>query len=321
MKVLITGSSGSFGTLIAQSFIDKKIPVVGIDIRGSSIKGPGEYFRFYRCSITDKDSLRSVFRKELPDHVVHFACTFNRVRNRQKEYEIDVVGSKNILEISGETHSVKQLIFSSSALAYGGTRDNPSWLNEMDPLQPGKLRYGLNKKIIEKIYSEALVREDLNINTVRVCTVVGPSFNKPASVVYILLKWSWLPEFCKDNKLQFLHTEDFISLMEHIINDDEIKGIHNISTDTYSVVKDLMPGKKYFKLPVFAVKGILAMLYNLRILNLQPSGINNSIYPMVLDPAKIVSRYNFKFRFTSDEAFAKAGINESLDLRENLRQN
>jgi UDP-glucose 4-epimerase len=320
MKVLITGSSGSFGTLIARSLVEKKIQVVGIDIRGSSISEPGEYFRFYRCSITDKDYLRSIFTEELPDRVVHFACTFNRVRNRQKEYEIDVLGSKNILKISDETTTVKQLIFSSSALAYGGIRDNPSWLNETDPLQPGKLRYGLNKKIIEKIYSESIVREDLNINTIRVCTVVGPSFNKPASVVYILLKWSWLPEFCRENKLQFLHTEDFISLIGLVLNDMEIKGIHNIATDTYSVVKDLMPDKKYFKLPVLAVKGILALLYNLRILNLQPSGINNSIYPVVLDPAKIVSRYNYKFRYTSDEAFSDAGINKSLDLRENLRQ-
>jgi len=58
----------------------------------------------------------------------------------------------------------------------------------------------------------------------------------------------------------------------------------------------------------------------MRIMNLQPSGINSSVYPIILDPAKIVKRYNYKFRFTSNEAFGKAEINDSIDLRENLRQ-
>jgi len=320
MKVLVTGSSGSFGTLITKILIDKKIQVVGLDIRGPYGNDPGEYFRFYKSSITDREALKSIFREEKPDRVVHFACTFNRVRNRHKEYEIDVEGSRNIIEISNETPSVRQLIFSSSALAYGGHRDNPEWLKEEDTLRPGKLRYGLNKKIIEEIYLKSAVRADLRINLVRVCTVVGPDFGKPASVVYILLKWSWLPEFCRENKLQFLHTEDFIALINLMIHDDQITGVYNIATDTYSVVKDLFPDKKYFKFPVIVVKGLLSVLYNLRILNLQPSGINNSIYPMVLDPGKIVSRYNYKFRYTSDKAFTMAEINDTINLRENLRQ-
>jgi UDP-glucose 4-epimerase len=313
MKVLITGSSGSFGTIIAKSLIAKKVPVIGIDIREPDGKNSGEYFKFYRCCITDKDSLRSIFKKEEPDRVIHFACTLNRVRDRQREYEIDVVGSKNIIDISNEIPSVKQLIYSSSALAYGGNSDNPDWLSEDHPLRPGKLRYGLNKKQIEEIYSEAHVREDLNINLVRVCTVVGPYFCKPASVVYILLKWSWLPYFYKENKVQFLHTEDFISLIHLIISDDQIKGIYNIAPDTYSVVKDLFPDKKYFRLPVFVITGFIGLLYNLRLFNLQPASIDSSLYSIVLDPEKIVSRYNYKFRYTSSEAFATAEINININ--------
>ncbi len=38
MKVLITGSSGSFGTVIVKSLIEKKIPVVGLDIRENSVQ-------------------------------------------------------------------------------------------------------------------------------------------------------------------------------------------------------------------------------------------------------------------------------------------
>ncbi len=320
MKVLITGSSGSFGTIIAKSLIAKKIPVIGIDIREPDVNCFGAYFKFYKCCITDKNSLRSIFSNENPDRVIHFACTFNRVRDRKREYEIDVVGSKNIIDISNEILSVKQLIYSSSALAYGGNSDNPDWLSEDHPLRPGKLRYGLNKKQIEEIYSGTHVRKDLNINLVRVCTVVGPSFCKPASVVYILMKWSWLPYFYKENKVQFLHTEDFISLIHLIISDDQIKGVYNIAPDTCSVVKDLFPDKKYFRLSVFVISGFLGLLYNLRLFNLQPASINSSLYSIVLDPEKIVSRYNYKFRYTSSEAFSTAEINNNINQYENLHQ-
>ena len=90
---------------------------------------------------------------------------------------------------------------------------------------------------------------------------MGPDFAKPASVVYILLKWSWLPKFYKENKVQFLHTEDFISLINLIINDDRIKGVYNIAPDTYSVVRELFPDKKYFKCRVFIVTGFLSLNY------------------------------------------------------------
>jgi UDP-glucose 4-epimerase len=312
MKVLITGSSGSLGSMITTSLTAEKIQVIGIDIKDPPENKPGEYFSFYNCSITDKDSLKSIFSKEGPTHVIHLACTFNKVRNRQKEYEIDIGGSKNIIEISDKIPSVKQLIFSSSAAAYGGNKDNPSWINEIYPLRPGKYRYGINKKLIEGMYSEIPVREDLHINIVRICTVIGPSFSKPASVVSLLLKFPWLPGFCKENKVQFLHEEDFVTLIHLIIPDDQIKGVFNIAPDSYSAVKELLPDKKFIKIPVLAITGILSVLWNLRIMNLQPESINASIYPIVLDPGKISSRYNYKFKYTSSEAFNATRINNKL---------
>jgi UDP-glucose 4-epimerase len=320
MKVLITGSSGSFGTIISKDLADNKIPVVGLDIRDPDINNFGDNFRFYKCCITNEEKLNTIFNEEKPSHVIHFACTFNRVRDPEKEYEIDVRGSKNVLDISNKTPSVRQLVFSSSALAYGGHHDNPEWLDETHPLRPGKLRYGFNKKEIEHIYLTAPIRDNLRVTLIRVCTVVGPEFGKPASVISILLKWSWLPEFCRETRLQFLHTEDFISLVKFIISDDQISGVYNLAPDTYSVIRDILPDKKYLRLPVSAVTGLLALLYNLRLLNLQPEGINNSIHSNVMAPDKLVSRYNYRFKYTSSEAFTQAGINPDVDKRKNLRQ-
>ncbi len=304
MRVLITGSSGALGTLITKNLIANKVPVSGIDITE-----PGEELKnriiFYNCSITDRSNLGSVFRKECPTNVVHLACTFNKVRDPASEYEIDVGGSRNILDMCNITSSVRQLIFSSSAAAYGGNRDNPEWLSETHPLNPGGYRYGINKKLIEEMFKKR-VRKDLNVNLVRICTVLGPDYVKPASVVTILSKWSWLPEFCRENKLQFLHTDDFVSIMNRIIFDREIKGTFNIAPDTFSVVQELFPDKRYIKLPVKAITGFLSFCWHLRLMNLSPAGINNSIYPILMSPQKIMTRYGYKFRYTSCEAFNDA---------------
>ena len=317
MKVLITGSSGSLGGMIASNLIAKKIPVIGVDIKESAENRFGEYFSFYNCSITDKGGLEAIFKKEEPTHVIHLACTFNKVRNRQKEHYIDIGGSTNILEVSDKTTSVKQFIYSSSAAAYGAHSDNPEWINETNPLRPGKYRYGVNKKLIEDVYSQIPVREDLRLVFCRICTVIRPSFNRPASVVSILLKLPWLPKFIRGNKVQFLHEEDFVSLINLIISDDQIKGIYNIAPDSYAVAKDLVPGKKFIRIPVFVITIGLGILWYLKILNLEPAAIKVSIYPILLDPAKIISRFNYKFKFSSTEAFEDVKIHSIIQQYQN----
>jgi UDP-glucose 4-epimerase len=163
MKVLITGSSGSLGRMLTEYLISRKIYVVGLDIKASSGSYAEEYFRFYKCCITDKARLESIVFEEEPGIVVHFACSFNKIRNRQREYEVDIGGSKNVLEISNNTQSVKQLILSSSAAIYGAHSDNNGWLKETDDLRPGKYRYGINKMLIEEIYYGTSVRRDLHV--------------------------------------------------------------------------------------------------------------------------------------------------------------
>lgn len=312
MKVLITGSSGSLGSMIATSLIGNKISVIGLDIKEPSENLRGKYFSFYKCSITDKEGLKDIFNKEEPTHVIHLACTFNKVRDRQKEHFIDIGGSTNILDLSDRTISVKQLIYSSSTAAYGAHSDNPEWIKETNPLRPDKYRYGVNKKLIEDIYSQTHVRDDLRIVFCRICTVIGPTFNKPASVVSILLKLPWLPEFVRENKVQFLHTEDFVSLINLIISDGQIKGIYNIAPDSVAVAKDLVPGKKFIGIPIFVITIGLSILWHLKILNLEPAAIKASMYPILLDPAKIVSRYSYKFKFSSTEAFEDVKIHNMI---------
>lgn len=303
MKVLITGVAGNLGKIITRHLILKNIRVIGIDTSKHLDNLSNPLFKYYKCSITDEQRLKTIFNKEQPSNVIHLACTFNRVRNRKNEMEIDIGGSKNVLKISNNTPSVKQIIYSSSAAAYGGHEDNASWLTEEHELRPGKYRYGIIKKMVEKIYFGSKTRDDLNIISLRICSVVGPSFKKKKCAVSILINSKFMLEQWKQNKIQFLHEEDFNSIISKILTDEKIHGVYNLAPDSYSQVNELVPDKKYIKVPLSLIIILLWILWYLRVLNLRPASLQQSIYPIVLSPLKLISRYRYKFKYNSEGAF------------------
>ena len=303
MKILITGSSGNLGHFLAENFVSKKIQVVGIDIRRRTDEIISDYFVFYECSTTDSVNLEKIFFTENPTHIIHFACTFNKIRNKKTEYALDVEGSHNVINASNITLSVKQIIYSSSAIVYGGCRDNLEWIKESQPLRPGRYSYAINKKINEEKYLSIKLRENLRVIVLRMCTVIGPHVIKGRFSLMLLTRFSFLPRFCKFYKLQLLHEEDFLEILGKIIYDDRIKGVYNLSPDSYSCVSDLDHKKKYYLLPPVLIKAIIWILWNLRIINIQPNSVDNIIFPVILDPSKLKSQYKYKFKYSTAEAF------------------
>ena len=302
MKVLITGAAGNLGKVITQHLISRNITVIGIDTY-DHLDYSSDKFKYYKCSITEEQKMNNIFKKEQPSNVIHLAATFNRVRNRKMEMDIDVGGSENVLKISNSTASVKQIIYSSSAAAYGGHKDNSLWLNEDQELRPGKYRYGIIKKIVESIYFGANTRKDLNIVSLRICSVVGPSFNKKRCAVSILINSKYLLEQWKENKIQFLHEDDLNNLISKILKDENIHGKFNLAPDSYTQVNQLVPNKTFVKVPLSIILTLLWMFWYLRVLNLRPASLQQSIYPIVMSPLKLISRYMYTFKYTSEEAF------------------
>lgn len=312
MKILITGSSGYLGRLLVRYFTERKITVVGLDVKEDKEPISTEYFRFYRTCITAREELREIFMKENPTDVIHFACTFNKVRSRQKEYEIDIGGSANIFELSDATPSVRKLIYSSSAAIYGGEKRSRLWLTEADSLNPGRYRYGSNKKMIEELLFNNHRRSNLRVVSLRICTVIGPSYSKPGSVVSLLIRLPWFPRSFMENKIQFLHEEDFSGLFRCILEDGNIEGVYNLSSDSYSVIREITPEKKFISFPVGSIRPVLWILWHLRLLNLQPAGFRYTLYPVLLDPARLISRFGYRFRYSSSEAFHLTSQNNRL---------
>jgi nucleoside-diphosphate-sugar epimerase len=312
MKVLISGSSGYLGRIAVSYLAARGFEIIGIDICKSESRNAGELFRFYTCNTTDRKSVREIFACEQPDAVLDFACTMNRVRSRSMEFDMDVGGSYNLIEVSRQTASVRKFIYSSSAAIYGPAGRKEPCLDETVALRPGKYRYGINKRLVEQMLSPGNGNNQMRTVALRICTVVGPQYSKPKSVVSILLRLPFLPASFRHTRVQFLHEDDFTELIGLVLEDENIEGIFNLAPDSCTVVGDVVDAARFYRFPCSALQPVMWVLWNLRLLNLQPAGLGYCLYPVVLDPSRLVCRYNYRFRYTSTESFLLTKENNSL---------
>jgi len=304
MKVLVTGSAGYLGKVILNHLSSRGYETVGLDINNSGANDEAVE-RFYLCDITDKARLMEIFSGERPDAVVHLASTFHRVRDREKEYAIDIGGSRNLLETASLTPSVRKFIYSSSAAIYGASRREKMWLDETDPVNPGGYRYGINKKLTEEILFSGNGSTGLQVVSLRLCTVVGPLYSRPKSVVSILLRLPVLPASFRQTRLQFMHEEDFAEITGRII-DEDVEGLFNIAPGSCTVVEDVVPAGRFRHFPCRLLIPAMWLLWHLRLCNLQPAGFGYCLYPVVMDSTKLVRRFDYHFRYSSSEAFLAA---------------
>ncbi|MBU1445807.1 NAD-dependent epimerase/dehydratase family protein [Patescibacteria group bacterium] len=313
-KILITGATGYLGNFLAEYFGKKGFQVVGIDIGDQPVKHIPNY-KLIKCDVRDKAKMQEIFTKEKPTNVIHLAYLMDPLHDKKAEYEIDVVGSQNLLEVVNQTASVKQLIHFSSASIYGAHPDNKDWLKEQDELRPADYTYAIYKKLLEKWYDDFDKRDDLNLFTFRMCTAVGPSYYKPGGVVNSFIKAPISLLVGKNEfKAQFIHEDDVKALTEMVVNDPEIEGIYNLAPDSYATMRDLAKTykKRAIRVPVWLLKGIFWILWNLRIARLTPAMAKLMAYSIVIDPHKLMKKFNYKYKYTTEEAFMDAAVKRGL---------
>jgi UDP-glucose 4-epimerase len=87
------------------------------------------------------------------DTVVHLASivTPGKNSNREFEYSVDVLGSRNVLDAC-VAQGVQHIVVSSSGAAYGYHADNPAWLRESDALRGNTVfAYSDHKRLVEEM--------------------------------------------------------------------------------------------------------------------------------------------------------------------------
>src|SRR5262249_14074640 len=118
--VLITGIAGGQGRLIARRLANT-FDLVGVD--RSSWEGHPPGLRVHTVDIR-KRKFEDIFRTERPTAVVHLAFIRHFRLGEELRHEVNVLGTKRLLEYAVAA-GVKRIVVLSSSYVYGALPDNP----------------------------------------------------------------------------------------------------------------------------------------------------------------------------------------------------
>lgn len=151
MTVLVLGGAGYIGSHMVDRLVDQGTDVAVVDnlIKGHRAAVRPEA-RFYQGDVRDKKFMRSVFKGEQIDAVVHFAAFSIVPESMEKPldyFDNNTAGLINVLEVMNE-FDVKRIVFSSTAATYGTPETVPiKETDKQEPINP----YGESKLMMEKI--------------------------------------------------------------------------------------------------------------------------------------------------------------------------
>ena len=151
MKVLVTGAAGYIGSFVSHGLTENGHEVVALDnlIEGSVDALP-DGCTFIEGDVRDTNLLERTIAKHAPDAVVHLAG-FTLIPPSLDDplgcFEMNIGATMNMLRVMAN-HSVKRMVFSSSAAVYGLPTQVP--VPEDHGLLPEN-PYGRSKLMIEQL--------------------------------------------------------------------------------------------------------------------------------------------------------------------------
>ncbi len=154
MRVIVTGGCGFIGSHIVDRLIEFNCQVLVIDDLSAS-ENEKFYFNekaeYHKIDICEKDKIEDLFRDV--DYVFHLAAESRiqpAIKNPSRAYNVNVIGTLNILELSRK-YNIKRVMYSSTSSVYGLTNQLPTSENvSIDCLNP----YAHSKYIGEELFRQ-----------------------------------------------------------------------------------------------------------------------------------------------------------------------
>lgn len=187
-KVLITGSKGLIGKILAESLSDS-FDIYGLDITGQ----PGK--KFFKADISDRKSLDKCLKKISPvDCLIHLAADSRVNAPWPSVLKNNILGTINIYQ-GAKKYRIRKVIFASSNHVTGGyegippnlhKQNNPRLISTRDLIKPDS-NYGTSKATCEAIARQYWELHQINSICLRIGSVL--SNNDPAQSPRTMKTW------------------------------------------------------------------------------------------------------------------------------------
>jgi UDP-glucose 4-epimerase len=306
-SVLVTGASGLVGRQVLWRLAGEPGTVetlVAADLREPAVaqRLPGVH---YAVADVRGPRIAALLEEHGVDTVVHLAAvvTPGPESSREVEYEIDVLGTRNVLEACLGA-GVEQLVYTSSGAAYGYHADNPVPLRESDPLRGNReFAYAWHKRLAE----EALERcrqehPELAQLVLRVGTILGERVASPITALFerplvVGVRGASAP-------FVLVWDEDVAACIVKGIRERR-SGVYNLAGDGALALPEIARRlhRPYLALPARVLAGLLRGLRALGVSSRGAEQVDFLRYRPVLSNEKLKREFGFTPRFTSDECF------------------
>ena len=323
--ILITGGAGFIGSNLIDKLLEQGNKVITIDnfnpyydpqIKEKNIfsikktikeKGiPSNNFKLYREDIRNKEILRMIFEENKIDLVIHLAAMAgvrSSIINPEYYYEVNVMGTLNLLNIIKEKE-IKKLIFASSSSIYGNNQKIPFREDDIvdNPISP----YAASKKAGELLCYTYHHLYDIDIACLRIFTAYGPRQRPDLAIhkfIKLILQDKVIPFYGNGNtKRDYTYIDDIVDGINVTIiwikkNRNKYEIFNLGSSRTISLVEMIK-----------TIEGVLNKKANLKKLPMQPGDVNRTYSD--IKKAKRILNYDPKIVF-------KEGIKKFIEWIKN----
>lgn len=306
--ILITGACGYLGqTVLKRLHKDLMAGTIGslvaMDIKKVDANQQLEGVQYIVADIRDQ-ALWKHLQQQQTTTVIHLAAIIDsQSSSREFQYEVDVLGTQNILDACVKV-GTKRIIISSSGAAYGYYADNPTWLQEKDPVRGNEIfAYSAHKRMVEEMLSEYRDKHPQLEQTIfRVCTILGASTDN--LITNLFEKRRILGIRGHLSPYVFIWDEDVADCMHQAVFSEK-HGIYNLAGDGAIRNADLaaLLNKKYLSIPAAILRLGLGIGNKLRLTQYGPDQILFIQYRPVLDNRKLKKDFGYTPKKSSLETF------------------
>jgi UDP-glucose 4-epimerase len=306
-NVLITGALGYIGREVLKRLSDVREEfgeIVAMDIREPAAEQRLDGITYVTADIRDKAVAR-ILQDHRINAVVHLAAIVNppKKSNRQLEYEVDVDGTRNLME-GCIAAKVKQVIFTSSGAAYGYHADNAAELAEGMPLRGNEhFAYSWHKRLVEEMLHEyRQSHPDIKQLIFRVGTVLGATTNN--MITRLFEKPVVIGVRGTDSPWVFIWDEDVVACIVKGLRENR-EGVFNLCGDGTVKQPEIAKatGRPFLPLPIGLIRGVLTITKRLGLSQYGPDQVDFIRYRPVLTNTRLKKIFGYTPQKTSREAF------------------
>ena len=299
MRVAVTGCSSDFGTVILpRLFADEDVEeVVGIDLREPRVEDPKLTF--------EREDVRSPRIAQLVDGcdvVVHLAFIVAEIHDKQATHDININGSRNVIE-AAHAGGARRLVIASSVASYGMHEDNPVPLTEdVFPRGNHDKYYFYDKAEVEHFvlwWQRHNADAEMAITLMRPVVICGPHFSsgllERGSTGTIVVPRG-------TSGFQWLHEDDLADAFHRVVKEDH-PGPFNVAPDDSSVPMEelaALHGQRVVTVPQGPAAVMAELLFRLRLSPASADWVGSGEVEVVNDRLK--AETGWRPRFTGREA-------------------